>query len=92
MSSTTEQQQTQKALIVPEKQAPFVLTTRSIPAPKAGEILVKLKAISLNPIDWKIQSSGYMVEKYPAVLGVDAAGEVVSIGDSVQGFEKGDSV
>lgn len=83
---------TQSALILPQKQSSFILSTRPIPAPKAGEILVKVKAISLNPIDWKIQSTGYMVEKYPSVLGTDVAGEVVSVGEGVKSFNEGDSV
>ncbi|KAE9404556.1 GroES-like protein [Gymnopus androsaceus JB14] len=82
----------QHALILPVKQGNFVLSTRPIPSPKAGEILVKVKAISLNPIDSKIQSTGIMVEKYPAVLGNDVAGEVASLGEGVKSFSKGDRV
>ncbi|KIK68691.1 hypothetical protein GYMLUDRAFT_215480 [Collybiopsis luxurians FD-317 M1] len=82
----------QKALIVPQKQGQFVLSTRSIPTPNPGEILVKVKAISLNPIDWKSQTLGYLINEYPAVLGVDVAGGVDSVGEGVKGFEKGDRV
>jgi len=82
----------QNALILPVKQGSFVVSTRPVPSPKAGEILIKVKAVSLNPIDSTIQTVGYMVEKYPAVLGMDVAGEVASLGEGVESFSKGDRV
>ncbi|KAF8901248.1 hypothetical protein CPB85DRAFT_1256412 [Mucidula mucida] len=69
----------QQSLFVEEKQGPFV-------------VLVKIIAAGLNPVDWKIQKSGLLVEKYPAVLGLDSAGEIEAVGEDVEGWIKGDKV
>uniref|UniRef100_A0A7I4CTY8 Enoyl reductase (ER) domain-containing protein n=1 Tax=Physcomitrium patens TaxID=3218 RepID=A0A7I4CTY8_PHYPA len=63
-----------------------------IPKPKAGELLVKVEAISVNPVDWRIQD-GFMKHilppKFPFVPGTDVAGEVVTLGPGVTGFDLG---
>ena len=58
----------------------------------SGEILVKVEATALNPLDWKIQAYGLIVEKYPAILGFDGAGTVVEVGEDVTSFAVGDRV
>ena len=45
----------QKALILPEAHAQFTVASRAIPKPGPGELLVKVQATSLNPVEWKIQ-------------------------------------
>ncbi|KAK3613751.1 hypothetical protein LTR56_027700 [Elasticomyces elasticus] len=62
--------------------------------PKAGsdEIVVKTAAIAINPVDWKIQDSGYFIKTWPMILGTDVAGEVTEVGDDVKSFKKGDRV
>lgn len=83
----------QKALILPAKFGQFVVEERAIPRPAPGWLLVRIEAAALNPVDWKIQSSGRIVEDYPAVLGMDAAGVVEEVGDGdVLGFANGDRV
>lgn len=60
-----------------------------------GEVLVRVHATSVNPIDIKIRdgSAGkLMVIELPAILGRDLAGEVVRVGEGVVGFEKGQRV
>ncbi|THU82645.1 GroES-like protein [Dendrothele bispora CBS 962.96] len=59
-----------------------------------GEILVKVEASALNPVDWKVQDYGLFIpdESYPAILGLDVAGEVEDVGEGVSGFKKGDRV
>ncbi|KAF5371295.1 hypothetical protein D9758_004249 [Tetrapyrgos nigripes] len=47
---------------------------------------------SLCPVDWKMQAFGLFIEKYPAVLGCDLAGDVETVGEGVTGFNKGDRV
>ena len=62
--------------------------------PKYGdnEVLVKVRATSINPIDVKIRSgaakSRFSIE-FPAILGRDLSGEVAESGRNVQGFSKG---
>ncbi len=65
------------------------------PQPGTGEILVKVAATSLNPIDWKLRRGDMkdaMPLKLPAILGRDVAGTVVSLGSRTQGFQTGDLV
>ena len=71
----------QQAFFLESKFGQFSVRKTGIPKPGPGELLVKLEASALNPLDWKIQAYGLFVEKYPAVLGFDAAGVVVEIGD-----------
>ncbi|KAI0351747.1 GroES-like protein [Trametes cingulata] len=82
----------QKALILPVKQGEFVVDTRPVPKPGPGELLVKNEASGLNPVDWKIQAFGAIVTKYPAVLGIDAAGVVAAVGEDVSKRALGDRV
>lgn len=66
-----------------------------VPVPGPGQVLVRVHATSVNPIDWKIRD-GLMSARYgtafPLVLGFDAAGEVASLGEGVRGFAVGDAV
>ncbi|TFK47715.1 GroES-like protein [Heliocybe sulcata] len=82
----------QKALFLKEKQGAWEVSATSIPEPGAGDLLVKIEATALNPVDWKIQKYDWLVEEYPAIVGTDAAGEVAAVGDSVAGFKVGDKV
>lgn len=70
------------------------LVVNSAPTYKAGpdEIVIQNKAIAINPVDWKIQDSGFMIEKFPAILGCDAAGIVQEVGSNVKTFKAGDRV
>ena len=63
-----------------------------VPSPGPDEVLVKVHSVALNPADWKIQKYGVIVNTFPAVLGVDIAGEVVKLGDGVEGLRVGDRV
>ena len=86
--------QLQKALLIEKSLAPFTL--RDIPkyVPGPGEILIKVHAVGLNPVDWKIHKEGIFNENatFPAVLGWDIAGEVDETGEGVTDFQKGDRV
>lgn len=64
----------------------------TLPDPKAGEVLVRVQAAGINPIDWKIRA-GYLKDVMPLpmpfTLGVDFAGVVEALGPAVSGFEVG---
>jgi NADPH:quinone reductase-like Zn-dependent oxidoreductase len=67
------------------------------PVATEHEILVEVKAISINPVDFKVRSMEEVFtmiygEERPAILGWDIAGAVVSVGDNVTNFETGDNV
>jgi len=62
------------------------------PKPTGHDILVKIKAVSINPVDTKIRSPKDKIENVPKILGWDAAGTVEEIGEDVSLFKKGDEV
>jgi NADPH2:quinone reductase len=65
-----------------------------LPTPQAEgrDILVKVKAVSVNPVDTKVRISASPEAGQHKILGWDAAGEVVAIGDLVEFFNVGDQV
>jgi NADPH2:quinone reductase len=66
-----------------------------VPLPAAGQVLVKVRAVGLNPVDYKTRTGKGMAAAditLPAILGWDIAGEVVSLGDGVSKFERGDRI
>lgn len=65
------------------------------PKPGSGEVLVKVAATSVNPIDWKIRSGAVkdrMPVDFPHIPGRDVAGTVLAVGEGVTHFELGDRV
>lgn len=86
-----------KAVVIHEYGKPSVLKYEDFadPKPGAGEVLVRVEAVSLNPVDWKIRSGAIkerMPVEFPAILGRDVAGVVREVGEGVTGFEQGDRV
>lgn len=66
-----------------------------IPRPKREELLVKVEACSINPIDWKVQKGAMkpvLPYRFPHVPGADITGEVVSVGPAVTTFVPGDKI
>jgi len=66
-----------------------------VPACGAGDLLVRVVAAGVNPVDWKMRT-GVMApqipKSFPITLGFDAAGIVTAVGGEVAGFELGDEV
>ena len=62
------------------------------PTPFGHDLLVKVEAISVNPVDTKIRQRRAPSSNEPEVLGWDAAGDVVAVGEAVNGFSVGDKV
>ncbi|KAH9925652.1 GroES-like protein [Epithele typhae] len=91
MSSTTIPT-TQKALLLPSKGGALSIEPFPVPTLGSGEVLVRLAAAALNPIDVAMQMFGLFIEVFPAVIGCDGAGEIVAIGEGVEGFSAGDRV
>lgn len=84
-----------KALALTEFDAPPAVIDVPDPTPASGEVLVRVAAASVNPYD-AIVAMGAMKEylpyEFPAVIGMDLAGEVQAIGEGVDGFAGGDRV
>ncbi|MCS0605473.1 NADP-dependent oxidoreductase [Streptomyces sp. LP11] len=62
------------------------------PAPRANEVLVRVRAAGVNPTDWKHRANGGFLGDPPFVLGWDLSGEVVETGIGVAAFRPGDEV
>lgn len=86
-----------KAIAVNEFGGEDTLQLMDLPLPKVkeGEILVKVKAAGVNPVDWKIRE-GYLKDlfthEFPVILGWDAAGVVEEVGNGVGRFKQGDEI
>ena len=88
---------TMKVIVVHEYGGPEVLKYEDAPRPepKENEVLIRVKAASVNPVDVAIRK-GYLKEftgnKFPLVLGMDASGVVEKVGANVHKFKIGDPV
>ncbi|NNM82402.1 MAG: zinc-dependent alcohol dehydrogenase family protein [Burkholderiales bacterium] len=82
-----------KAMLMHEAGSPMLLSDVPKPHPGARDLLVRLHAAGVNPVDTKLRKRGtYFPEKLPCILGLDGAGVVESVGASVKRFRPGDEV
>jgi NADPH:quinone reductase-like Zn-dependent oxidoreductase len=86
-----------KAVVLHEYGGPDKLKYEDWDDPQAGDgqILIRVTAAGVNPIDWKIRSGAmktFMPLELPAILGYDYSGVVRSVGKGVEGFAEGDKV
>jgi NADPH:quinone reductase len=75
-----------------KKTAAFVEFEQQTPEPKGHDLLVKIEAVSVNPVDYKVRQKIEYSENPPRILGWDAASIVESVGEKVSLFKKGDRV
>lgn len=83
-----------KAITYHRYGGPEVLELTDIPQPSpgAGQLLIKVRCGSVNPIDWKLASGALRWLRpvhFPATPGFDVAGEVAAVGDGVRDFSVG---
>ena len=86
-----------KAIVLHEYGPPSKLKYEDAPDPQPGpgEVLVRVQAASVNPIDFKLRSGvmrSFYPLTFPAILGRDAAGVVRELGEGVKNFAVGDRV
>jgi NADPH:quinone reductase len=83
-----------RALIVDSANGPLRLASIARPVPGVGQVLVRIKASGVNPLDGKIRSgqAAHARQSLPAILGIDLAGTVAALGDGVSGWLPGDEV
>jgi len=73
---------------------PQSLVDIELPKPTANghDVLVRVEAVSVNPVDAKVRAPKPRIEEQPKILGYDAAGVVEGVGDAVTLFKPGDAV
>ena len=86
-----------KAIVIDSYGSADVLQYKEVEQPKIkpSELLVKVHATSVNPLDWKTRQGmlkWLMSNKFPKILGADVSGEVVQVGDKVTRFQPGDEI
>jgi NADPH:quinone reductase-like Zn-dependent oxidoreductase len=86
-----------KAIAATKYGGPEVLALTELPDPKIGpdSVLVRVKATSVNPVDWKVLAGfldGIMRVHFPLIPGWDLAGVVEKVGPAVREFKPGDEV
>src|SRR5437763_17013058 len=86
-----------KAVVVHQYGGPEVLKFEEYPdpVPGPGEVLVRVAATSVNPIDYKRRAGltkDFYPLKFPGLIGADIAGTVVKIGPGAEGVSAGDQV
>ncbi|KAM0264411.1 hypothetical protein ACHAPA_008337 [Fusarium lateritium] len=92
MTSTTTQN---RSAVLPHVQAhPMTITTSPISNPIGSEVLIRVRAVAINPADHAVQKLGIVVkhEYYPYVGGIDVSGDIVSVGPSNARFKPEDRV
>lgn len=85
---------TNRASWLTAKQSPAnVVNTAPYTSPVTNELVIRTKAIALNPADVVVQQLGILLTQYPAILGCDVAGEVVEVDSSLSDmYQVGDRV
>src|SRR3990172_8386455 len=84
-----------RVAMIREFGGPEVFELRDVPTPEPGpgEVLVRVMASSVNPVDYKIRRAGeWAGVKPPAVIGYDVSGVVEAVGPGVRDFQPGDEV
>jgi NADPH:quinone reductase-like Zn-dependent oxidoreductase len=83
-----------KALVLNEFNTPYQLQEIEKPVAGKGEVLVKIMASGINPLDLKIKAgqAAHAKAVLPAILGIDMAGIVEAVGEGVTEFKIGDEV
>lgn len=88
--------ETMKAVRIHSYGGPEVLVYEDVPKPQPGdgEVLVRIHAASVNPIDWMMRNGDYkaMIPQLPIILGWDFAGVIEQVGGKVADLKPGDAV
>ena len=73
---------------------PFKVDDAPMPVPEADKVVIRNRAVAINPVDWAMQAMGVgiVTQKYPFIEGSDAAGEITAVGSAVKDFKIGDRV
>jgi NADPH:quinone reductase-like Zn-dependent oxidoreductase len=94
MATTMTTSATMKAVHIHDQGGPDMLRFEDVPRPEPGthEMLVRIHAAGVNPVDWKIREGLFGKILLPAVMGSDFSGVVEALGEEVTEFRVGQSV
>lgn len=86
-----------KAIYIYEYGGPETLEYGELPDPEPGkgEVLIRMAATSVNPVDWKVREGRLKLfsgKNFPFVIGTELSGTVISVGEGVGDFKPGDRV
>ena len=84
-----------KAAAIRRYKQPVAILDLPKPSPGPGDLLVRMRAASVNPVDFKIRDGGVKAlirYSFPLILGNDLAGEVEAVGEGVTRFRPGNAI
>ncbi|KAF5979225.1 oxidoreductase [Fusarium bulbicola] len=92
--SLTAETPNRSAVLPHPKAYPMAIVSSPVPVPTGNEILIRVRAVAINPADHVVQKLGIVIkaEFYPYISGTDVSGEVVSVGPDQARFKPGDRV
>ncbi|KAL3482825.1 hypothetical protein BJX62DRAFT_221179 [Aspergillus germanicus] len=76
------------AWLLTPKAYPFTIDTAHLWNPQSDEILIRNRALAINPVDPSLQKRAWFPLNYPTMLGQDVAGEVAAVGPDVTRFRE----
>ncbi|KAJ5587305.1 alcohol dehydrogenase [Penicillium hispanicum] len=82
----------QTAWITAPKARPLEVGPGPTPTPGENDVVIQVRYVAINPVDWKIQDNPTFEFPYPFVLGADVAGTIVQLGSKVTRFKLGQRV
>src|SRR5437764_14505908 len=93
MPTTITEKRTMKAVRIHAFGGPDVLRFEEVqrPEPRANEMLVRVHAAGVNPVDWKIRE-GLLQAPLPMIMGIDFSGIVEGLGSEASEYRVGDAV
>lgn len=94
MTTPSSNLPTMRAAVLDAAVQPFRIARLDRPVPAPGQVLVRVHASGVNPLDTKIRAgqAAHAQQPLPSVLGMDLAGVVESVGPGVTKFKRGDEV
>jgi NADPH:quinone reductase-like Zn-dependent oxidoreductase len=94
MATTMTRKATMKAVQIHSFGGPEVLRFEDVPTPepRAGQMLVRVRAAGVNPVDWKIREGHLGKIPLPSIMGVDFSGVVEALGQGAHAFREGEEV
>ena len=82
-----------KAIVLKSFGGPESFELRDVPKPRAGQVLVRVHATSINPLDYQVRRGDYPdLVPLPAITGHDVSGVIEAVGAGVTAYAPGDEV